>query len=99
MAQVTVRPTRKSHVVKVTGVTDELLGLLDGRVRARHSTGRSEYIRDLLRQDLLGEPTFRQILAPIHAQRNAMPESDEEIDALLATALDEVRAERRAAQP
>jgi metal-responsive CopG/Arc/MetJ family transcriptional regulator len=43
----------KTHIVKVTGVPDELLQLLDDRVAKRHFGGRSQYLRDLMRRDLL----------------------------------------------
>lgn len=90
-----------SHTIKLSGVSDELLRLLDERVRAEQATGRSEYILDLIRQDVLsqanGRPsprTFREIVAPVHAA--APPEETEEeterfVDDLIGT----VRRERR----
>jgi hypothetical protein len=99
MAQATGPRTQKSHVVKVTGVSDELLGLLDSRVLARHATGRSEYIRELLKRDLIGEPTFRQILAPMHAQGRELPDTEEELDVFFDKVRDEVYAERQASNP
>ena len=42
-----------SHVVKVTGMSAELLELLDARVRQQQVTGRAEYIRELIRRDAL----------------------------------------------
>jgi hypothetical protein len=42
-----------SHVVKVTGMSEELLGLLDARVKQQQATGRAEYIRELIRRDAL----------------------------------------------
>ena len=97
MAQATKSLTQKSHVVKITGITEELLGMLDDRVRQRHATGRSEYIRELLRRDLLGDagPSLRQILAPVHEQGRTITESDEELDSLFDSARDEVYKERR----
>jgi Arc/MetJ-type ribon-helix-helix transcriptional regulator len=53
----------KTHIVKVTGVPEELLRLLDDRVNQRHYAGRAEYLRELLRRDLLpevGEPGRRE---------------------------------------
>jgi metal-responsive CopG/Arc/MetJ family transcriptional regulator len=44
-----------SHVVKVTGMSEDLLSLLDARVRERHAAGRAEYIRELIRRDVLPE--------------------------------------------
>ena len=42
-----------SLVVKVTGMSEELLRLLDARVRQQQATGRAEYIRELIRRDVL----------------------------------------------
>lgn len=42
-----------SHVVKVTGMSAELLELLDARVKQQQATGRAEYIRELIRRDAL----------------------------------------------
>ena len=92
-----------AHTIKVTGVSDELLRLLDERVQAQHVTGRSEYIRELIRQDLL-PPTngqaparggsFREILVSVHA---AVPagETEEEIDEFVDDLIATVRRERR----
>ena len=43
----------KSQVVKVTGMSEELLRLLDARVKQQQATGRAEYIRELIRRDAL----------------------------------------------
>ena len=66
-------PTREkavaSHVVKVTGMSEDLLALLDARVRQQHAAGRAEYVRELIRRDVLsaganrGEP----LLSEYHA--------------------------------
>lgn len=94
--------------IKVTGISDELLRLLDERVQAEHVTGRSEYIRELIRQDLLspknGQPpargsggSFREILAPVHAATPAdetEAEIEQFVDDLIATAR-RARRERR----
>lgn len=51
-----------SHTVKVTGISDELLSLIDKNIRRVHAKGRSEYIRELIRKDLLacekGKPFY-----------------------------------------
>ena len=47
---------RVSQVVKVTGMSEELLHLLDTRVRQVRATGRAEYIRELIRRDALVPP-------------------------------------------
>ena len=44
---------RVSQVVKVTGMSEDLLHLLDMRVRQVRATGRAEYIRELIRRDAL----------------------------------------------
>ena len=92
-----------SHTIKVTGVSDELLRLLDARVRAQHATGRSEYIRELIRRDVLphseGQPahsgkSWREILAPVHA---ATPpdETEEDIERFVDDLVATVRREHR----
>ena len=95
-----------SHTIKVTGVSDELLQLLDQRVHTQHATGRAEYIRELIRKDILGTPanggsqpvrSFRDILAPIHEATERQGYSDEEIDQDLDDAIQEFRANRRRA--
>jgi hypothetical protein len=94
MAQAT-----KSHIVKVTGITDDLLRLLDERVRQRHSTGRAEYIRELIRRDVLGEnvETFREILAPVHAGYQQRPPTEEELEAYFDQIRDGLYRDRKAA--
>lgn len=89
--------TTKSHVVKVTGISDELLQLLDERVRQRHSTGRAEYVRELIRRDVLGESvgTFREILAPVHGASQKHPQTEEELEAYFEQIRDEIYGERK----
>lgn len=48
-----VNKRRTSQVVKVTGMSEELLRLLDARVKQQQATGRAEYIRELIRRDAL----------------------------------------------
>jgi len=93
-----------SRTIKVTGISDELLQLLDARVQSQHGTGRSEYIRNLLRRDLLSgsesralsqRRSFREILAPVYAAappEETEAEAEQFVDDLIAT----VRRERRA---
>jgi len=50
---------QSSHVIKVTGVSDELLSLLDMKMRQQHATGRAEYIRELIRRDILASEIIR----------------------------------------
>ena len=47
------KKSRVSQVVKVTGMSEELLRLLDARVKQQQATGRAEYIRELIRRDAL----------------------------------------------
>jgi len=44
---------KPSQVVKVTGMSEELLRLLDARIKEQRATGRAEYIRELIRRDAL----------------------------------------------
>jgi len=87
----------KSHVVKVTGITDNLLHLLDERVKQRHSTSRAEYVRELIRRDVLGEGvgTFREILAPVHAEAREHPKTEEELEAYFDQVREEVYQDRK----
>lgn len=93
-----------SHTIKVTGVSEELLTLLDKRIRAQHATGRSEYIRELIRRDVLGagsnavrgSETFDQLLAPVHEQTRAQGFSEEEIEKDIEAEIREYRSERAA---
>ena len=61
----------RAHVVKVTGVSDELLRLFDERVRELHYAGRAEYVRELIRRDLLAGNGFRASPNRSQAVRNA----------------------------
>jgi hypothetical protein len=99
-----------SHTIKVTGVPEELLQLLDQRIRTQHATGRSEYIRELIRRDVLpspGAPTgwpsaempFRELLAPVQAEAERVGESEDETEAFLREQLESHRKERRARTP
>lgn len=97
------------HVIEVTGIPDDLMQLLDERVR---ETGgdRDAFIRDLLRKELQEGPeadrseephadmTFEEILSPVHRQVAGSGTTDEELDELFEEALQEVRSERRSAQ-
>lgn len=41
------------RTIKVTGVSDELVSLLDAKIREVHAAGRAEYVRELIRKDVL----------------------------------------------
>jgi hypothetical protein len=95
-----------SHTIKVTGVSDELLQLLDARVREQHSSGRAEYIRELIRRDVLGPQangsitrprSFREILGPVHEETLRQGYPDEVMDRDIEEVVREARAERRIA--
>ena len=51
--QIAREKNKAPHVVKVTGMSEELLNLLDARVKQQQATGRAEYIRELIRRDAL----------------------------------------------
>ena len=61
-----------SCVVKVTGMSPELIALLDARVREQHAAGRAEYVRELIRRDVLSRrplpaaPSGQEMLAEYH---------------------------------
>lgn len=81
----------KSHTLKITGVPEDLVRLLDSRIKERHSVGRSEYLRELIRKDVLEKPkTLNEILAPVHSATRKMKESEVELDILFDQARDEV---------
>ena len=97
-----------SHTIKVTGVSEELLRLLDQRIQAQHASGRAEYIRELIRKDVLGTPgtastpghsaaprSFRDILAPVHAETLKQGYTDQEMDRDIEDAVRETRTPRR----
>jgi len=97
-----------SHTIKVTGVSGELLELLDQRIRMQHSTGRSEYIRELIRRDVLGSPgatpsawpsaemPFHELLAPVQEEAARRGESEDQTEEFLRQELEAHRKERRA---
>ena len=70
-----------SHVVKVTGMSAELLELLDAWVKQQQATGRAEYIRELIRRDALTSsaasmPQARGVRR--HKARRRTPEASSE---------------------
>ena len=91
-----------SHTLKITGISDELLALLDERVRSVHAVGRSEYVRELIRLDVLrsaergaagADVSFRDLLAPVHTVTRSHALSDEDIANLVERLRDVARAE------
>lgn len=91
-----------AHTIKVSGVSPELLSRVDERWRERHFADRSEYVRELIRRDVLageGAPrtlseSVRAIFGAVHEEVARRGYTDEEIAADVAGALAEVRAER-----
>lgn len=86
-----------TYTLEVTDVPEDLLQLLDQRVRGQ-TKDRSAYIRDLLRQDLKSsaesEVSMAEILAPFHNAVQASGSTAEEAFGIFEEALREVRAER-----
>lgn len=92
-----------AHTIKISGVSDELLSRVDERWKGKHYADRSEYVRDLIRKDVLGEsggeaPSFsqglRSLFGALHDEATKRGISDEEISADVTEALSEVRSER-----
>lgn len=87
-----------TYTLEVTDVPEDLLQLLDQRVR-RQAKDRSAYIRDLLRRDLksaeTAEESMAEALAPFHDAIRASGSTEEEAITIFDDALREVRAERR----
>ncbi len=93
------------HTLKVTGVSEELLRLLDDQIRARHVSGRSEYIRELIRRDVLpiganGTNTaacsFRDLLDPVAQEVRHLGEVEDETEAFIHAEIKANRRERHA---
>ncbi|MEP6756023.1 MAG: ribbon-helix-helix domain-containing protein [Chthonomonadales bacterium] len=86
-----------SRTLKVTGVPQDLLALLDQRVKDRHALGRSEYIRELIRKDVLEQPSvLREVMAPVYEAGHTIKESEQELESLFNNVRDEIRAEKSA---
>lgn len=85
-----------SLTIKVTGVPQDLVALLDDRVKRRHAAGRSEYVRELIRKDVLGDNfSVRETLAPYRVGTSAVPDNEAELDAFFNEVRDEVYKEKR----
>jgi metal-responsive CopG/Arc/MetJ family transcriptional regulator len=96
----------KTHTIKVTGIPDDLLRLLDERLR-RNGGDRAAFVRELIRKELqppAEEPrphsgiSFEEILAPVHQQVAESGITDEELDRLFEETREQVREEKRTAQ-
>lgn len=90
-----------THTIKVTGVGEQLLELLDRRIREQHATGRAEYIRELIRRDVLGSApparSLRDILAPVHQETRERGYTEANVEEFTQEALSAHRQGRRAA--
>lgn len=100
-----------AHNILVEGISDELLELLDDRVRRGHAASRGDYIRELLRKHLhidelaalyartavLSPPnmSFAEIVAPLQEEVRLKDYTEEEMNTLLNETLAEVRREKR----
>jgi len=82
-----------THTIEIP-VTEELLRLLDARVR-QSGLKREEYISTLLSRDLTGPPTLSEVLAPFRAQVAASGATDEELAHLFWAAREEAYRETR----
>jgi hypothetical protein len=94
-------PSLRSHTVKVTGVSAELLQRLDRRIQQRHVAGRAAYIRELIQRDIreAGDRTFRQILKPVNSETRRMPDTEAELDAFFEAERERAYGERPSPSP
>ena len=91
-----------SHTIKISGVSAELLKLLDERIQTQQAGGRSQYLRDLIRRDVATAPaprnapnsSFREILAPVHEETRRLGYTDEEIERDVDEAIRDYRRDR-----
>jgi Arc/MetJ-type ribon-helix-helix transcriptional regulator len=89
-----------AHTIKISGLSDELLSRVDERWKGRHYADRSEYVRDLIRKDVLEEaPSFsegiRSLFRGLRDNETHIELSEEEIAADVEEAVSEVRLDRR----
>lgn len=87
-------------MIKISGVSDELLSLVDARWKSQHFADRSEYIRDLVRRDLLPSSAslvegVKSIFGTVHEELAAYGLNESEIEEDVDNALQKVRSERR----
>jgi len=98
---------KPDHTIEVTGVPDDLLKLLDERVR-QSGSDRTEYILKLLQRDLLetspqshedarphADMTFEELLSPVHQQVKESGMTGEELDDLFEEIREEVWQEKQ----
>lgn len=90
-----------SRTIKISGVSTELLKLLDERISAQRAGGRSQYLRELIRRDVVSGAlangagsSFREILAPVHEETHRLGYTNDEIERDVEEALGDYRRER-----
>ena len=54
-----------TRVVRISGIPEEMLKQLDARVGKRRNGSRSQYVRDLIKLDLLAKPTGANDVIPM----------------------------------
>lgn len=93
-----------ANVVKISGISDEMMALIDAKWKAEHFADRSEYVRELVRRDLatmkaksLSEGV-KEIFGTVHEQLAAYGLGESEIEADVDKALAEVRSSRKKTQ-
>jgi hypothetical protein len=100
----------ETHTIEVAGIPDELLELLDERVRQRGGD-RASFIRELIRKELQRDVppsdegplpqsgmSFDELLSPVHEQAAARGITEDEMERLFEEARERVREEKRAAR-
>ena len=94
-----------ANTIKISGVSDELLSLVEKRWKGQHYADRADYVRDLIRRDLVGGaaptalPSFsegvRSLFGALHKEIGEKGYSEAEIAKDVEGALREVRAARK----
>ena len=84
---------KRDHMIELSGISDELLKLLD-RMLSQTGSDQSGYILELLRKDLLETPhpemTFEQILSPVHRYVQKSHISEKDLEELFENEREEV---------
>lgn len=93
-----------ANTIKISGISDELLSRVDERWKGQHFADRSEYVRDLIRRDVLtelpaGSPTLAQgiktLFGALHEEAARRGDTDESVAAEIDDAVAEVRNVRK----
>jgi metal-responsive CopG/Arc/MetJ family transcriptional regulator len=92
-----------AHTIKISGISDDLIARVE-RWRGQHFADRSEYIRELIRKDVLPNSqtvseSVKAIFGAVHEEVTRLGYSDEEIARDVAEALSETRIRRKNAKP